>query len=36
MKAALLALLLALALTGCHDEHRFGQVSIHPELEMDH
>jgi hypothetical protein len=35
MKAALIAFLLALTLTGCYDDPRVGQVSIHPDLEMD-
>lgn len=35
MKTALLALLLALTLTGCYDGQRVGQVSIHFELEQD-
>jgi hypothetical protein len=36
LKAALIAFLLAFALTGCYDEQHVGQVSIHPELETDH
>ena len=35
MKAALLVLLLALALTGCYDDPRVGRVSINPDLELD-